>query len=145
MITLTPSQEDALRTCAGILGANIEDLRAEIAFESAWRPDAKNPNGSARGLIQFIDRTSQALGYRDSLHLVTLHPTIESQLLGPALRYLAPWKPFRSLQSLAMAIFAPSMRSAPEDSTFPLAIQRVNPGIRTVKDYMDKVRRVGVA
>jgi soluble lytic murein transglycosylase-like protein len=42
---------------ANRLGVSYNDLLRLIEFESGFKPDAKNPYSSARGLIQFTDAT----------------------------------------------------------------------------------------
>lgn len=134
------TENDALAVASKIIQASPSDLMAAIQFESRWYPQAKNPNSSARGLIQFMDKTAVELGYRDSAHLVKLHPTTESQLLGPVVRYFLRWKTHPSLQAICMAIFYPEYRFKPEDTAFPDWVQKANPGITTPADYLRKVR-----
>ena len=111
-----------------------------IQFESAWNPQAKNKNSSARGLIQFIDTTAQTLGFASSLDLVSKYPDINSQLTGPVYRYLQQYAPFPDEKSLYLSVFYPAWRFKPDDTAFPDSVRAVNPGIDTVGDYVSKVR-----
>ena len=142
MRDLTDPEYQALMVCSRAINANPRDLRALIEFESGWKPDATNPRSGARGLIQFMHATARGLHYDNADQIVRLHPTCESQLLGPVIRH------FRSIasehvsfQKLCMAVFYPVARTWPENKEFPLQVQKVNPGIRTVRDYLDKVLR----
>lgn len=140
-MNLTSSQENALKTLAASLGAPLEALRALIAFESGWKPEARNPFTGARGLIQFMPSTAQSLGYKDADDLIKKHKTIESQLLGPVYKYLVQYKPFLTDQSLFMAVFYPAARNWPSNKEFSPLVQSVNPGIKTPADYVNFVYR----
>lgn len=129
----------AVNYVAEQIGVNPDDLNRLIAFESGWDPQAKNPYSSARGLLQFIDDTARDLGYRDSLDLVTKNPTRTDQLLGPVLQYLSRYIPYENPQSLYLAVFYPPARTWAPDREFPDTVQAVNPGIRTVRNYIEKV------
>jgi hypothetical protein len=125
---------------ANRLGINYSDLLRLIEFESGFKPDAKNPYSSARGLIQFTDATARSLGFSDSLDLVTKYPTVASQL--PIVeKYLKQFAPFTDKQSLYLAVFYPEYRRLPLDTRFPDCVRAVNPGIDTVQDYIDLVDR----
>jgi len=140
MNKLSATEQLALINTALQLGINPDDLYALIDFESRWNPVAKNPDSSARGLIQFIDSTAKDLGYENSLDLVTKNPTIETQLKGPVYEYLKQWIPYTGKQSLYMAVFYPTARTWPPEKEFPEWVQNNNPGIDTVQSYMDKVK-----
>lgn len=120
------------------LGINHEDLISLIQFESGFDPMAKNPYSSARGLIQFTDATARSLGFEDSLHLVTAHPTVEDQLQIVE-EYLVQFYPFRDKQDLYMSVFYPKYRKADPNTVFPDSVRAVNPGITTVQDYVNFV------
>lgn len=144
MRALTNPERKALAHVSERLRVDPINLAALIEFESRWNPTIKNPNSSARGLIQFMDATAVDLGYLDSAGLVEAHPSTVSQLLCPVVRYLARYAPFSTDQSLFMAVFYPKFRNAPADQSFPLKVQEVNPGIRIVSDYVEKVwKRAG--
>lgn len=139
----------ALNEVAGKLAVPVDRLAAIINFETAgsWDPLIKNPNSSGRGLIQFVDATARALGYRDSLDLVQRHPSIASQLRGPVLRYFQQWQdPPRNAQDFYLRVFLPQYaRSAPDaviyanDPEKRRKFQAANPGIVTVGDYVTKL------
>lgn len=135
----------ALQEVSASLGIDPNDLYRIIDFESKWNPQAKNPNSSARGLLQFTDKTAQTLGYTDSLDLVTKNKSIESQLYFPVLQYLTKFKPFPNKQSLYMAVFYPTARNWPLNKEFPDTVKKVNPGIVTVADYINKIDKKTVA
>lgn len=135
----------ALQEVSASLGIDPNDLYNLIKFESNWNPQAKNPNSSARGLIQFTDKTAQSLGYKDSLDLVTKNKSIESQLYFPVLQYLSKFKPFPTKQSLYMSVFYPVARNWPLNKEFPDTVKKANPGIVTVADYINKIDKKAVA
>lgn len=138
MIQLTENELGILESIAVQLAVDTDDLFRLIKFESKWNPQAKNPLSSARGLIQFTDKTAAALGFKDSLDLVTKNPTIADQL--PIVkRYLDQFKPFANKQELYLSVFYPKWRKVPPSTPFPASVQRVNPGIRVIADYVNKV------
>lgn len=138
---ISPTVEQALSQVAEEVGTNKESLVKLIEFESGFNPRAKNPDSSARGLIQFLDKTAEGLGYKDSLSLVNANPTIEQQLLGPVKDYLITRGPFETEQSLFMAVFYPAAKYWDAEQEFPQWVQDANPGIKTPSDYMDKVNK----
>ncbi len=136
------SKEDLIKKVASRLNIkNWKWLYNLINFETAgtFSPTIKNPYSSARGLIQFIDSTAQDMGFKDSLHLVNTYPDFKSQLEGPVYEYLKDRGPYPTEQSLYMAVFSPYYQKLPSYTEFPLHVQKVNPGIKTVKDYVNKV------
>jgi len=138
MADLTASESSALASAAASIGIPARWLFGLIKTESAWKPDAKNPKGSARGLIQWVDSTAKALGYTNALDLVTRNPTREAQLLGPVVAYLKKWAPITSAEDLAAVNFYPAYRGSKIDTPLPAAVQAANPGIKTVRDYYAK-------
>jgi hypothetical protein len=144
-VTLTPSQAAALAETAAALGAPVEWLRNVITFESRFNPAAVNPYSGAKGLIQFLDSTAEDMGFNSAADLVKKNPTIESQLRGPVLSYLAKYRPFPTEQSLYMSIFYPAARTWPMGQPFPAKVQAANPGIKTPGDYVAWVRKVSGA
>lgn len=142
---MTEKTLKALQEVSASLGIDPNDLFNLIQFESKWNPKAKNPYSSARGLIQFTDKTAQSLGYKDSLDLVTKNNSIESQLYFPVLQYLSKFKPFPTKQSLYMSVFYPVARNWPLNKQFPDTVKKVNPGIVTVADYINKIDGKAVA
>lgn len=141
MIALSSDERQALEDVAADLGIPALWLNREIAFESGWRPNAKNPSSSARGLIQFMNKTARSMGYASSNDLVAKHPTRESQLRGPVLDYLRKFMPFTTEQSLYLSVFYPAARHWGLEREFPADVQTWNPGIVTVRDYVEHVRR----
>jgi len=151
-MNLSPLEIEALRSVATRLGVRPDWLAAVINFETAgtWNPQIKNPHSSARGLIQFIDATAKDLGYASALDLVQKHPTIESQLKGPVLKYfLRQGGKFGTKQELWFAVFLPKYKKAPldtvifaEDLAKQAAFRRANPGIKTVGDYYHKLEKM---
>ncbi len=141
MKDLLETELQALRVAAKIINCDPVNLRAVIQFESAWNPLARNAISGARGLIQFMPTTARSLGFDSADQLVLLLPNIEAQLLGPVVRYFKTiGNIFPNLQAVCMAIFYPAYRSEPETKVFPEAVQKVNPNIITVADYLNKVR-----
>jgi hypothetical protein len=136
--------KESLNLVAQSLGIYPAWLNSLITFESAWKPDARNPYSGARGLIQFTNTTARALGYASADDLYNQNPTDTAQLLGPVLKYLSPMKPFPTEQSLYMAVFYPAARNWDPATEFSPAIQAVNPGIKTVADYVNKVRHAPI-
>lgn len=53
---------NAVEEMGGRLNANPASILNVMAFESRFNPRAKNPKGSASGLIQFTERTARGLG-----------------------------------------------------------------------------------
>jgi len=137
MQDLTASEAAALASAAAQIGIPKEWLFGLIMAESGWNPTIKNPRASARGLIQWVDATAQHLGYANSADLIAKNPTREAQLTGPVVKYLKMWAPIKSPESLAAANFYPAYRNK-LDTPLPPEVQRVNPGIRTVRDYFDR-------
>jgi hypothetical protein len=138
---LTDNEKGILDTIALQLGVSTDDLFKLIKFESKWNPQAKNPFSSARGLIQFTDKTAAALGFKDSLDLVTHNPTISDQL--PIVkRYLDPFKPFANKQELYLSVFYPGWRKRKPDTLFPASVRKVNPGIDRIADYVNRVEGI---
>lgn len=146
---ITRADLETLAYVAGRLGVPVSWLEAVINFETAgtWDPKVKNPNSTGRGLIQFIDATARQLGYRDSLDLVQRHPTVQSQLMGPVLKYFQQWKePPRDKQDFYLRVFLPELRKAPPDTVIFASnpekrakFAKANPGIVTVGDYVRKL------
>ena len=130
-----------LEILSNIIGVNPNWIDKLITAESNWNPSAKNPNSSARGLIQFTDATAQSLGYKDSLDLINKNPTVEDQLLNPVLKYLSRYAPFQNKQQFYLSVFYPAAMNWDINREFPKAVQDANKkaGIKTVKDYINFV------
>lgn len=138
-MSLTTYQRKLMDQVAVSIGAKPDDLFELIKFETAgtFSPTIKNPNSTARGLIQFTDGTARNLGFADSLDLVTQNPTVETQLLIVK-KYLEQFRPFPTKQSLFMSVFLPAARNADPLALLPKWARDANPGIQTVADYMAK-------
>ncbi len=138
---LTDSEKSLLDTIAMQLQVDTDNLFKLIRFESKWNPQAKNTLSSARGLIQFTNKTAQSLGFKDSLDLVTKYPTISDQL--PIVkRYLQAFAPFANKQELYLSVFFPAYRKKNPNTIFPGSVRVVNPGIVKIADYVNKVEGI---
>jgi len=138
---MKPTKEDLkiAEQVAKEFGVPFKVLDVLIKFESNWNPQAKNPKSTARGLIQWIDSTAQSMGYGSSLDLVNQHPTIASQLQGPVRQYFRKYAPYANENEFIGAVFYPAYRRD-LSKVLPAAVQKVNPGIRTMGDYIAGVR-----
>lgn len=136
-------RNDIIKSAASTLGVQVDALDALIRFETSdtYNPQIKNKNSSARGLLQFTDATAKGLGYSDSLDLVTTLNTFSSQMKGAVIPYLQRYAPFPTRQSLYMAVFYPAARNWPISAEFPATVQKANPNIKTVNDYVALVER----
>lgn len=134
---LKSTDHAVLQMVADKLGVPSSDLYNLIQFESGWNPKASSSLSSAKGLIQFTNGTAKDLGFKDSSDLIKKAPTISDQLTLVE-RYLMQYAPFSNTQSLFMSVFYPAARNWPISRSFPESIQRVNPGVVTVGDYMRK-------
>lgn len=142
MKDLIETELQALRVAAKAINCDPTNLRAVIQFESAWNPLARNAITGARGLIQFMPETARQLGFDSADQLVLLVPNIEAQLLGPVIRFYKNLVggAYSSLQAVAMGTFYPAYKFEAETKAFPEKVQAQNPGIKTVADYLNKVR-----
>lgn len=142
---MTKNEEKALEIVAIGLDVPPQWLKNLIQFESGWNPQATNKYSGARGLLQFTNTTAKALGYMDADHLVAEHPDSVSQLLGPVQAYFGMNNntrgPYPTQQSLYMAVFYPAARKWSPLQAFPEYVQKLNPGIKTVQDYVNKINR----
>jgi hypothetical protein len=135
--TLADSEKKTLQDAAHELGVPVPWLAGLIEFESAgsWNPAIRNRTSGATGLIQFMPRTAMSLGTTVQR---MARMGFESQMKY-VVKYLLPHKPFPSRQSLLMAVFYPVAKTWPPETEFPEIVQRYNPGIDTVQDYLDHV------
>ena len=154
---LSSNEEYALQQTAAALGVKRDSLYNLIQFESGWNPKATNPLSGARGLIQFMPKTAEGMGYSGGIFstaadaLVNEHDTRVKQLQGPVLAYLSKYKPFRGTdQDLFMSVFHAAKdksdttfyrRSENIDAPFPSNVPAQNPGIYTPRDYVNKLYR----
>jgi hypothetical protein len=138
MKKLSNREETIFRGIAMRLDVDPQALYDLVNFESRWNPFAKNPNSSARGILQWINARARDLGYADSEDLVKKNPTVEKQMLVLE-KDLKRYKPFPTLQSLVMTVFYPAARDWPPDKQFPDTVRQANPGIDTPRDYLNYV------
>jgi hypothetical protein len=132
----------ALKKAASIIGVPYDWLYNLIKFESNFDAKAKNPLSGARGLIQFTNTTARAMGYLSADDLVNKYPSFYNQLFIPVVDYFklpASRGPYFSKQSFYMAVFYPRYRTVSPLTEFPEYEKSLNPGIKTVQDYIDFV------
>jgi hypothetical protein len=144
----TAEENRAIDFVADSLKVKREWLIDLINFESGWNPQAKNKFTGARGLIQFMPATAAGMGFPGFKSISEGAPTAADNLVNAApnialqmqyvLKYLYPLRPFPTLQSLYMSVFYPKFRNVAATTEFPDSVKRVNPGIKTVADYMRK-------
>lgn len=128
---------DALVQAARKLGADPATIAAVINFESGWRANAVNAASGATGIIQFLPSTARKLGTSTS----ALKGMSAAQQMPYVEAYLRPYRGrLGTLQAVAMAVFYPKAMNWPEGTAFPASVQKANPGIRTVADYLNRVR-----
>jgi hypothetical protein len=125
---------------ANQLGVHPFDLSNLINFESAgtFASDVRNRVSGATGLIQFMPATAKAMGFTTD-QLAAMSPV---QQMDEVYRYFSRYKGrFGTVQSVYMAVFYPKAMTWALTAVFPPNVQRVNPGIRTVADYVSLVNR----
>ena len=115
----TPSPElaAAIAQTAWRLGVRKEDLTAVIAFETggSFRPDSRNPQSGATGLIQFMPQTARELG-TSTEELAAMSAVEQMQYVE---RYLQPFRDrFKSSQDLYAAVLWP--RAVGKEDAYPL-------------------------
>jgi len=121
------------------IGIKPNWLANVINFESrGGDPQARNPTSNATGLIQFMPRTARGLGTTID---VLYNMTGQEQM-----RWVeAYFSPFRgkldSQEDVYMAVFYPVAIGKPDTWTFPPAVEKWNPGIRTPADYARMANR----
>lgn len=154
--------ENDLLAAAYAIGINPTWLANVISLESDGNPRAYNPVSGAVGLIQFMPRTLKDMGLLSAAmasripatgavpdavktdvknEFLARYPDSASQLRGPVVRYMKQWAPFPTEQSAYMAVFYPAYRYVSPDTTFSSSIQKQNPGIYTVADYVSLVKK----
>jgi len=127
---------------ADILGVQPQWLDALIRFESNYDPRAVNRYSGACGLIQVTNTTARDVFHAESAAaLVEKFPTFTSQIDNIVIPYLSRYAPFPTQQSLYMAIFYPKYRRVAPTTEFPDSVAAINPGIKTVSDYVALVNR----
>jgi hypothetical protein len=100
------SYEDSLSITAMMLGVDVLDLSALIAFESAHKPDTVNKYSGATGLIQFMPSTAKTLGYS----IAQVRKMSKLTQLQLVYKYLAPKMPIGDKLDLYWCIFYPAAR-----------------------------------
>ena len=116
-------------------GAHPYDLANLINFESAgtFKSDVKNPVSGATGLIQFMPKTAIGLG-TTTAKLAQLSPVAQMAWVEKYLKQFSA--PKGTVQGLYMSVFYPKAMRWELDREFPKIVQRYNPGITTVRDYV---------
>lgn len=154
----TSAQAKKIEEVARAVGTDPRWLDALINFETAgtYSTTIKNPNSSARGLIQLTDAAARDLGYADSLAAVSAHQAFDSQMEHIVKPYLVnrmqsfnKGKPLDSRKSLYMSVFYPAYMDEPVTREFPEHVQRANTytvggktvTIKTPLDYIEFVNR----
>jgi hypothetical protein len=125
---------------ANQLGIHPFDLANLINFESAgtFSSDVRNRISGATGLIQFMPSTSKAMGLTTD-QLAAMAPVRQ---MDEVYRYFSRYKGrFGTVQAVYMAVFYPKAMTWALTAAFPANVQKVNPGIRTVGDYVNLVNR----
>jgi hypothetical protein len=115
--------DQKVKQIAADVGAKVEDLMLVMYFESRLNPAARNPYGSATGLLQFTESTANAMGTTTS----ELAKMLAEEQLKYVLKYLAPFKGrISSLGDLYLSVFYPSTMGKPDNYVLPLSAQWVN-------------------
>lgn len=97
----------AVNTLASDFNIAPDDIYRAIEFETAgsWSPSIRNPNGSATGLIQFLESTARGLGTSTA----ELASMTRGQQMEYVRRYLEPYKGrIKNFGDLYMAIHWPA-------------------------------------
>lgn len=114
--------ERKVRSIAATIGTSVDDLMLVMYFESKLNPAARNPYGSATGLLQFTDATAKYLGTSTNL----LAAMSAEYQLTYVLKYLLPFKNrVSSLGDLYLAVFYPQSIGKPDSWKLPLSSQWV--------------------
>lgn len=116
-----PSNRDAFAKevirIAGLLKINPDDLMKVMYFESKLNPAAKNPYGSATGLIQFTSATAVGLGTSTT----ALRSMSNVDQLQFVYKYLKPYTgTIKNLTDLYLAVFYPNAINKPDSYLLPL-------------------------
>lgn len=127
LYNLIPNNKEAFASevirISSLLGANPNDLMKVMYFESKLNPAAKNPYGSATGLLQFTSATATGLG----TSTFALRDMSNVDQLRYVYLYLKPYaKRLNSLTDMYLAVFYPAALSKPSDYVLPLNSTWVN-------------------
>lgn len=120
---------------AARVGAHPFDLANLINFETAgtFSPSVKNRISGATGLIQFMPKTARSLGTTTE----SLARMGQVEQMFWVEKYLKQFRKDKgTVQALFMSVFYPKAMSWPLDKEFPSIVQKSNPGINTVRDYV---------
>jgi len=129
---------------AGKLGVEGAWLDAVINFETGgtYSPQVRNRRSSALGLIQLTDTAAANLfNGATSAEVIALHSDFMDQMDNVVYPYLEQYAPFANESELWLAIFYPAWRRKPLDTVLPDNVREVNPGIDTLGDYVDNVKK----
>ena len=127
---------------AKAVGAPPFDLANLINFESAgtFSPSVRNKISGATGLIQFIPSTARGLGTSTD-QLAQMSKVAQMRYVQTYLKRKTRIGPLNTVQALFMAVFYPVAMKWPMDKAFSAKVQRSNPGIVTVRDYVGHALR----
>jgi len=104
------------------VGCSVADLMVVMYFESRLNPQAKNPYGSATGLIQFVEATAKALGTSTA----ELYAMDAATQMAYVKKYFMPFRGRVSdLGNLYLAVFYPKYIGASNDTVVSLSPQWV--------------------
>ena len=93
------------------LGCEPRHLLAVIKLESGFNPAAVNKQTNATGLIQFLPSTAKSLG--TTVQLLSTMSAVDQ--MDYVFKYLDPFKPFKNLIDLYLAILLPVARYSKDD------------------------------
>lgn len=134
---VTSSFASGVKEVAGRLRLNPDWLMAVMWNESRLNPKARNPQGGAVGLIQWMPATAKGLGTSCE---ALLEMSGEEQLVYVE-RYFSPYAPrCRSFSDLYLVCFFPAALGKPDDYVLQTArlsaqlIARQNPVFDLNKD-----------
>lgn len=135
----------AIVEAADWVGGSGVHLARVIWAESRMKTRAVNPSTGASGLIQFMPSTAKKLGttveairrmgFLDQMQLVGDY--LERVALG---QWAGGEEGLLDTQfKMAAAVFYPAWRNRDPNTVLPAAVQKVNPGIRTMGSYLNFV------
>lgn len=130
---------------ADAVGGSGIHLAKVIWAESRMKTKARNPVTGATGLIQFMPKTAKALGTStEALARMSFERQldyVQEYLERVASGSWAGGEPglLDTQFKMAAAVFYPAWRDRDPSTVLPGAVQRANPGIRTMGQYLDFV------
>jgi hypothetical protein len=135
------SYADLIVETSGRLGIDPAWLANIIQLESGGNPQARNPTSRATGLIQFMPCptcTAEGLGTTvDALYQMNGRqqmPYVERYFQNT----IRARGPLRSQEDVIGAVFYPAHIGKP-DKEFPAIVQQQNAGLRTLRDYAQRL------